>query len=158
MLGGIHPLNLINGNIDASTVGIDIHVHVSPFAVYQFLGLPVTVHHFFILFGIPFTDGYSVVIVVSANKNHNGIYRVAMFFLQLVGLPGNVVPLASADSIDVWGDVEPLLQVIPVFFLGTAVSWVGYGIAKVGNALLHPRMSKGALGLDISACQNGPEQ
>ena len=80
LLGGVYLLDLINGNVDTSTIGVGIHAHISSFAVYQLLRLSVAVHHLLVLFNIPFANGYSVVIVVGANKNHNGIYRVAMLF------------------------------------------------------------------------------
>ncbi len=63
-----------------------------------------------------------------------------MFFLQEVGLARDIVPLASADGVDVGSDVEPLLEQAPVFVVAGFVAWVGDGVAEVGNGFALPRM------------------
>ena len=104
LLGGIHALHFVDSHVDSSTVGVVVHTHIATLPVNQFLGLSVTVHHLFLFLVVPLADGHTIVVVVGADEDEDGIYRVSVFFLQLVGLSGNVVPLTPADSIDIRGN------------------------------------------------------
>ena len=55
--------------------------------------------------------------IVGSDKDEYGIDRVAMLLQALVGLVGDIVPLATARGIDVWSDAQPLLQQMPVLNL-----------------------------------------
>ena len=61
-----------------------------------------------------------------------------MLLLQLVGLTGDVVPLPTADAVDVGRYLEPVLEESPVLLLRAAVARIGDGVAKVGHPLALP--------------------
>ena len=155
LLIGIHALHLVQCHVDAAAVRVVIHLHIAPLSINKLFGLAAMgVLHLFGFLLIPIADGHTLVVVVGTDKDEDGIDRVSMFGIQTVGLTGDVVPLASADSIDVGGDAQPLLQEVPVFLFLAVILRVGNRVTKVGHALLHPRMRKCRLSIDGSAKQS----
>ena len=88
--------------------------------------------------GIPVADGDGGIEVVGTDEDEDGVEIVAMLGLELLCLIGDVVPLTSADGIDIGFDVEPRLQPVPPFLLRAAVTGVGDAVAEIGHPLSLP--------------------
>ena len=81
LLCRIHPFDLVNCDIDTAAIRRLVHTHISALTVGHLLWLSVAVHHLFVLFLIPLSNFYAVVVVVSANKYQYGVDIVAVLSL-----------------------------------------------------------------------------
>ena len=140
LLRRVGALQLIQCDIDASLIGVCCHDRVHPLPGDDMFLLMDTCHHFLFPDVIPLSDGHSVIEVVGTDEDQDSIHLVTMLCFQLVGLVGNVVPLPAADAIDVWGDAQPVLQIVPVLDLRSIILRVGDGVSKISHTLVHPGM------------------
>ena len=146
LLGGEHLLERVEGGVDASAVGVGSLVGDASHAAFHAFRIAVSILHVLQFFVKPLSSRHGVVIVVGTHEDEDGIEVVAMLLFQQVGLPGDVVPLPSAHTVDVGGDVEPLLQESPVLGFRSLVARVGDGIAEIGHPFSLPGMAHEFLG------------
>lgn len=140
LLRWITTLHVVETLVDATAIGGVAHDGITMTTVYEVLLLVDASHDFLWALCEPLTDGNASVIVVGADEDEDGIDAVAMFCPELIRLLGNIVPLASADAIDVRGDGQPILKETPVFDLRTVVARIGDGVAQIGHTLALPGM------------------
>ena len=145
LLGRVHLLQLRHGGIDAAFERVAVHGKAAMAALHHFAWLMESHLYAVETLRVPFTDGHTVVIVVGAHEDEDGIEVVAVLLLQLVGLARNVVPLSAAYAINVRGDAEPLLQESPVLHLRSLDVGVGDGVSEVSYLLATPRVVGGFL-------------
>ena len=145
LLSGEGAFQRVHRDVDAPLKGRSIHRGCALSACHHRLRLTVSIFHLRYALIPPVADGHTIVVVVGAHKDDDGIHVLPVLLLQQVGLAGNVVPLAPADAIDVGDDVEPLLQEIPKLLLRAAIARVGNAVAQIGHALSLPGMHDGLL-------------
>ena len=104
-----HPLKGVHGNVNSAAVCVVVHYGYSLDAVFHALIVAMAVFHCCHLLLKPVTDGYGVVVVISANENHYGIKVISVLVFQFVGRARNVIPLPAANAINKWSDVKPLV-------------------------------------------------
>lgn len=110
-----HLLQQFHGDVDASAIGGRVEAYGTISPTYELLGLANGSIYHGVAFLIPLSYPYTVVVIVGAYQNDDGIEVVAMLEFQLLCLVGDVIPLTSADAIYKWCDVEIAFQESPIF-------------------------------------------
>ena len=142
LLGRIHLLQLRHGDVDTTFQGVLIHGKMAMATLNHFAWLVKGYSYAVESLRVPFADRHTIVIIVGTHKDKDGIEIIAMLFLELICLAGNVVPLSAAYTINVWGDAEPILQESPVFHFRSLDVRIGDGVTEVSHFLSFPRMLK----------------
>ena len=140
LLSGIKTLHVVEGFVYPASIGGVAHHRITMDTVYHVLRLMDTCHHLFLLLNKPLSDGHTGIIVVGADEDDDGIHTVTMFLHQLVCLTGDIIPLTSADTIYVGFYLQPIVEESPVFYLRTAVSWIGDRVTEICHTLTLPGM------------------
>lgn len=89
----------LHGNVDAPAVGLSIVAHRAVATLDERLGFPYGSIYGGVLLVVPLSDLHSMVVVVGAYEDDDGIEVVAMVRQQCLGLTRDVIPLSSADYI-----------------------------------------------------------
>ena len=98
-------------------------------------------HHLLRLLSEPLANGYTSIIIVSTNKYEDGINGVSMFGLQLIGLVSDIIPLTTANAIDIRSNLKPILKETPILNLGTTIARISDGVAKISYTRSLPRVA-----------------
>ena len=140
LLRGERAFQVFQCAVDASAIGAAVHRR--PAVAAQGHGLVAVDggQHRVFRFHEPLADGHRRVVVVGANEHQDGVEVLPVLGEQLVGLPGNVVPLPAAHGIDVGFYAQPVVQELPPFCLRSAIAWVGNRVAEIGHAPPLPGM------------------
>ena len=138
LLRGIHPLHVVECQVNAAAIGRVAHHGIAVPTVHQVLRLVDAGHYLLLLLREPLSDGHAAVVVVRADEDHDGIHTVAVLRLQQVSLAPDVVPLAPALAIHIRFYLEPVLQEAPVFLLRSAVPRICDGVTEISHSLPLP--------------------
>jgi hypothetical protein len=138
---GIHALYVIERLVDTTTIGGVAHHRITMHAIHHVLGLMDACHHLLRLLSEPLANGYTSIIIVSTNKYEDGINGVSMFGLQLIGLVSDIIPLTTANAIDIRSNLKPILKETPILNLGTTIARISDGVAKISYTRSLPRVA-----------------
>lgn len=121
-------------HIDAAAEGRVIH---APLAMTCWHNLAVAVAEC-IAFGKESAERYTVVIVVGACPDEDGINGRTVGLLHQFRLLEDLMPLMSAAGIDTWLDAEGIAQIIVIVIIGCLVVRIRHRIAQEGATLALP--------------------